>query len=61
MASDKSDKKLFVMGLPKTYTNDDFAALMGDLVPVKKAFVITKKGTKECTGVGYAILSPRAD
>ncbi|KAL7717363.1 RNA recognition motif domain containing protein [Entamoeba marina] len=52
-----SNKKLFVMGLPHNYTHEDFETLMGDVAPVKKAFIITKKGSKECTGNGYAVYS----
>ena len=50
-----SDKKLFVMGLPKHYTNEEFEKLMGEAEPVKKVFIITKPGRKECTGNGFAI------
>ena len=50
-----SDKKLFVMGLPKHYTNEEFEKLMGEAAPVKKVFIITKPGRKECTGNGFAI------
>ncbi|BFU19719.1 RNA recognition motif domain containing protein [Entamoeba histolytica] len=50
-----SDKKLFVIGLPKDYSNEEFQTLMGEVAPVKKAFIITTHGSKECTGNGYAI------
>ncbi|KAL7716404.1 RNA recognition motif domain containing protein [Entamoeba marina] len=56
-----SNKKLFVMGLPHNYTHEDFETLMGDVAPVKKAFIITKKGSKECTGNGYAVYGSESD
>ncbi|ELP90032.1 hypothetical protein EIN_403660 [Entamoeba invadens IP1] len=57
----QSAKKLFVTGLPPTYTNNDFNILMGTETPVKKSFIITKPGSKVCTGIGFAIYGTEED
>ena len=47
---------VFVRGLPFTASDEELAAHFADIAPVKRAFVIRDRVTKESRGFGFVQL-----
>ncbi|WFD29758.1 RNA recognition motif-containing protein [Malassezia sp. CBS 17886] len=52
---------LFVTRLPYTVTNTDLATFFSDIGPLRRAFVVTDRETRQPKGVGYVTYSDVAD
>ncbi|KJE97589.1 hypothetical protein CAOG_09091 [Capsaspora owczarzaki ATCC 30864] len=58
----KSAATLFIRGLPFAMNNAQLEAAFSDVAPVKTAFVVTEKGTKDkCRGFGFVQFALKDD
>ncbi|KAF2071767.1 hypothetical protein CYY_006913 [Polysphondylium violaceum] len=49
----EATKQIFVKGLPAETSNEDIENYFSEVGPIRRCFIITKKGSKVCNGMAY--------
>ncbi|XP_070550742.1 RNA-binding protein 28-like isoform X1 [Ptychodera flava] len=52
---------LFVRNLPYSTTNEKLEEVFSDIGPLRRCFVVSKKGSSECRGFGYVTFAMKDD